>query len=488
MMNFTINIDKKTSFPHYWEECVGSCRAYTALREDYRKQLKKAHDDLGYKYVRFHGLFNDDMSVCLEKTFQNPDIPNKIIYNFVNIDNIFDFLLSIGMKPFVEIGFMPVCLASDNKTCFHYKGNITPSKDYSEWNKLIYAFVEHLSERYGKEEIRSWFFEVWNEPNLSFFWSGTQEQYFELYENTARIIKRFDGDLKVGGPATSINAWITDMIKFCETNNVPLDFVSTHHYPSDDPLWRRGRTDTNMDIVTELYQSGEWGKYKRGVIKDMTLRARKEAGEYPLYYTEWNTSAMLGEDQHDEEYAATMIAKILSDNDGLVEGYGYWTFSDIFEEDGQLEGAYHGGFGLMNYYGVPKPVYRCFQLFHESGRERYDVSSESTDSNVEIIALSIPNGIRVIAYNHNVPEAEIKDEMIRINLPEGIQVKKMSAQRIDKENCNPKKSWKDMGSPKYLKEDQVNQLHKASQLRREELKSMEILVPAQGICAIDLVF
>ena len=171
MINFTIETDKSSSFPHYWEECVGSCRAYTALREDYRKQLIKAHEELGFKYVRFHGLFNDDMSVCLEKPSYDPAVPGEIIYNFVNIDNIFDFLLSIGMKPFVEIGFMPECLASGKETAFHYKGNITPPADYSKWNNLIRAFIEHLGERYGIEEIRSWFFEVWNEPNLSFFWS-----------------------------------------------------------------------------------------------------------------------------------------------------------------------------------------------------------------------------------------------------------------------------------------------------------------------------
>jgi len=486
MINFTIETDKTSSFPHYWEECVGSCRAYTALREDYRKQLIKVHEELGFKYVRFHGLFNDDMSVCLEKPSYDPAVPGEIIYNFANIDNIFDFLLSIGMKPFVEIGFMPECLASGKETAFHYKGNITPPADYSKWNNLIYAFVEHLGERYGMEEIRSWFFEVWNEPNLSFFWSGTQEQYFELYENTARTIKDYDSELKVGGPSTSINAWISDMIGFCEENNVPLDFVSTHHYPSDDPLWKRGRTDTDMDIVTELYISGEWGKYRRGVIKDMTSRASEEAGKYPLYYTEWNTSAMLGEDQHDEEYAATMVAKILADNDGLVDGYAFWTFSDIFEENGQLAGVFHGGFGLMNYYGIPKPTYRCFQLFHEAGKERYEVVSDSSNATVEMIALSMQNGIRVIAYNHNVSEAEIKDEMICINLQGGLKAKKVTIQRIDSDNSNPKKCWQDMGSPKYLNAGQVEQLHKASELKKEELKTLEVLVPAQGMCAIDI--
>ncbi|HWT26773.1 MAG TPA: beta-xylosidase, partial [Mobilitalea sp.] len=470
MVDFTIKIDKKATFLHYWEQCVGSCRAYTALREDYRKQLAKAHQELGFKYIRFHGLFNDDMSVCLKKMSYNPEVPAEIVYNFVNIDNIFDYFLSIGMKPFIELGFMPECLASGNETVFNYKGNITPPADYRQWNDLIHAFVEHLGERYGLEEIRSWFFEVWNEPNLASFWAGTKEQYFELYENTARTIKAYDSKLKVGGPATSINAWITDMIQFCEASQVPLDFVSTHHYPSDDPLWRRGSTD--MSVLMELFASGELGKYERGVIKKMTTKAREEAGKYPLYYTEWNTSAMPNEAQHDESYAATLVAKILAENDGLVDGYAFWTFSDIFEEIGQLDGAFHGGFGLMNYYGVPKPVYRCFQLFHDTGKERYEVTSDTPEATVEAIAISLPKGIRVIVYNHNIPTSEINDEKISVNLPEGLQPDKITIQRIDQEHCNPKQHWITMGSPKYLKSDQLEQLLQASEIEKEEIKEL----------------
>lgn len=454
------------------------------MREDYRKQLKNAHDELGFKYVRFHGLFNDDMSICLTKGAYNPAVPGEVVYNFVNIDNIFDFLLSIGMKPFIEIGFMPECLASGKETVFHYKGNITPPADYNQWNDLVRAFVEHLGERYGIKEIRNWFFEVWNEPNLFTFWTGTKEQYFEFYENTARTIKAYDSELKVGGPATSINAWITDMIQFCDGNNIPLDFISTHHYPSDDPLWKNGRTD--MEFFKELYLSGQMGKYERGIIKKMTTKASEEAGKYHLYYTEWNTSANLNDDQHDEEYAATMVAKILSDNDGLVKGYSFWTFSDIFEEHGQLAGVFHGGFGLMNYYGIPKPVYRCFQLFHETGYERYEVTSDSANSTVEVIALSMPKGIRVIAHNHNVPGSDIKDELIQINLADCMKPSGKTIQRIDKNHCNPKQAWEEMGSPKYLKAEQIEQLHKASELRKEDIQVLEVLVPAQGMCAIDI--
>ncbi|HMN59077.1 MAG TPA: hypothetical protein PJ988_01860, partial [Anaerolinea sp.] len=220
-----------TPFNHYWEQCVGSCHAVMGLRADWRAQLEKSHRELGFQYVRFHGLLDDVMSVCVRESDPfHPDAETRLRYNFFNIDSIFDFLLSIGMKPFIELGFMPTALASGDTTCFYYKANVTPPADYSAWEALIRALTQHLVDRYGLEEVRSWFFEVWNEPNLFFFWAGSQADYFRLYEHAARAIKNVDAGLRVGGPATSVNAWIPEMLAFCRSSGVPIDFVSTHHY------------------------------------------------------------------------------------------------------------------------------------------------------------------------------------------------------------------------------------------------------------------
>ena len=202
-MNITVFTEKtKGEINQYWTQCVGSCHAATALREDWREQLKKCREELGFEYVRFHGLLNDDMSVCIKKS------DGTFEYSFFNIDSIFDFLLEIGMKPFIELSFMPTALASGTKTIFHYLGNITPPKSYNDWGDLIGALAVHLVQRYGVDEVRKWFFEVWNEPNLDIFWSGTMEEYFELYRHAAFAIKKADSGLKVGGPASAIDAWI----------------------------------------------------------------------------------------------------------------------------------------------------------------------------------------------------------------------------------------------------------------------------------------
>lgn len=468
MVQFSLDVNNSdTPFPHYWEQCVGSCHAVMGLRSDWREQLAKSHRELGFQYVRFHGLLDDDMNVVARDWDHAAGRAGETTrYSFFNIDSIFDFLLKIGMKPFIELGFMPSALASGTQTCFYYKANVTPPADYAEWEALIEALTRHLVERYGLDEVQTWFFEVWNEPNLSYFWAGTQAEYFKLYAHAARAIKRVDARLRVGGPATSVNSWIPEMLAFCQTENVPLDFVSTHHYPTDDPLWRH--SDLSGDEIYKQF-AHEFGKYDRGVLQKMTAKARQQAGDLPLYYTEWNTSAWLGDSIHDEAYSAALVAKTLADNDGLVQGYSFWTFSDLFEEGCQNSAPFHGGFGLQNIYGIPKPTYRVFELYHHLGDRRLPVSG-SDDSMVEVLAArgaGVP--LTLLAYNHNTPGRDISAETVTITLKGVPPTTPATITYIDATRVNPKQKWIDLGSPEYPTPAQLAEIDQASQLAPEAL-------------------
>ena len=460
MIKFEVDAASSGSpFPHFWELCVGSCHAVMGLRSDWREQLEKAHRDLGFRYVRFHGLLDDDMSVCMRDSAVFPgDGKGGLRYCFFNIDSIFDFLLTIGMKPFIELGFMPSVLASGTTTCFHYRANVTPPADYEEWGGLIKALTQHLVDRYGLEEVRTWFFEVWNEPNLKYFWAGSQQEYFSLYEHAVRAIKSVDGQLRVGGPATSINAWIPDMLEFCRRAGVPIDFLSTHHYPTDDPLWRRSDL-TIEQFFTEF--AHEMGKYQRGVLRDMTARTREQAGTMPLYYTEWNTSAILPDRVHDDPYSAALVAKTIADNDGLVDGYAFWTFSDLFEEGGQFAEPFHGGFGLQTIHGIPKPTYRVFEMLHALGDRRVAVTG-GEGSTVELLAVRGETTLTLLAYNHNIPGGAIEAELVAVSVKGVSSDRPVSVARIDAESANAKQRWIDLGSPDYPTVAQLRELEQAS--------------------------
>jgi xylan 1,4-beta-xylosidase len=293
---------------------VGSGHAPLALRADWQAQLQQCHAELGFRHVRFHALLSDEMGTLVCKR-------NKLLYSFFNVDQVMDFLLSIGMRPFVELSFMPETLASGSTKVFSYQANVTPPKNYRQWEELIHKLASHWVERYGREEVREWFFEVWNEPNLKAFWTGTQKEYFKLYKITAETLKRVDPLLRVGGPATAKNAWIPEFLDFCENREVPVDFVSTHHYPTD-AFGKAG-----ADTLSQLQHASPH------VMRDDARKVRAQAKSLPVYYTEWNISSNPRDALHDEPFAAAYAAKIVLEARGNVQGYSYWTFSDIFNEN-----------------------------------------------------------------------------------------------------------------------------------------------------------
>jgi xylan 1,4-beta-xylosidase len=450
-MKFTVFADKPCGKVNpYWKKCVGSCHAATALREDWRKQLIQCHEEFGFEYVRFHGLLDDDMSVCLKNE------KGVLEYSFFNVDSIFDFLLDIGMKPFIELSFMPTALASSPKTVMHYRANITPPKSWDEWGNLIEALAGHLEERYGSDEVRKWFFEVWNEPNLpDFFWAGTMEDYFKLYEYAARAVKKVDGQLKVGGPATAIDEWIPELRAYCELHGVPLDFISTHHYPTDSAF------GLGLDMEEQM------ARQVRGNLRGRVQRAREESGTLPLYYTEWNCSPSPRDPYHDKPYNAAFIVKTVMNNLGLVECYSFWTFSDIFEEAGFSSMPFHGGFGLLNIHGIPKPSYRAFQMLSLFKGYRLVVAVQEDSPTVECAAAGGENGITILISNHQVPRAPVSAEQVSITV-EGINsLRKASLTRIDETHANPQKAWVEMGSPTYPDKFQIQKLMEASETAEE---------------------
>jgi len=217
------------SFPHFWEQMFGSGRAILTLRDSYRKDLRTVKAATDFHYVRFHAILHDEIGVYDE------DRHGKAVYNFSYVDQIYDGLLENGVRPFVEISFMPRKLAARQAVhSFKYHPIVAPPRDYAKWDALISAFAAHLIDRYGIDEVAQWYFEVWNEPNLD-FWAGTpaQASYFTLYDHTAKALKGVNAALRVGGPSTAQAAWVGAFIRHASDNHVPLDFVSTHVYAND---------------------------------------------------------------------------------------------------------------------------------------------------------------------------------------------------------------------------------------------------------------
>jgi xylan 1,4-beta-xylosidase len=475
-VEFSCDLSQRgTELLHCWEHTVGSCHAPIALRADWQEQLRRCRAELGFRYVRFHGLLSDDVGTAVEHG-------DGLLYSFFNADRIVDFLLSIGMRPFVELSFMPAALASGSKTVFDYRGNVTPPKDYRQWSMLIHTLVRHWVDRYGIREVAEWFFEVWNEPNLKAFWTGTRKDYFKLYRVTADAIKKIDPSLKVGGPATARDGWIEEFLEFCEAEKVPVDFVTTHHYPTD----ALGHEDD--DTEAQLANS------QRGILREWTQDTRRRAGKRPVYYTEWNSSSNPRDPRHDEPYAAAFVAKTALEASDLVQGYSFWTFSDIFEENHFPSVPFHGGFGLLNLHGIAKPTYRAFELLHKLGSERLLVDGLHETVNAWVTRADAR--IAVLLVNHALPRHSIVNQRVRVHLSRAPEPSSVWVERIDEDHANAKRRWQAFGAPEYLASATLEQLHEASRVTRRACAwtwsggriGLELELPPHAVAALTVEF
>jgi len=444
----TIQIDAKAQtspFPHFWEQMFGSGRAILSLRESYRDDIRAVKQVADFKYVRFHAIFHDEVGVYNEDEHGNP------VYNFSYVDQIYDGLLKEGVKPFVEISFMPRKLAfnPDALHPFWYKPNVSPPKSLDRWDDLIEHFARHLVDRYGIDEVSTWYFEVWNEPNID-FWNGIprERSYFELYAHTARALKNVDPRLRVGGPATAAAAWVEDFLKFTAANHLPVDFVSTHAY-ADDTVEDLFGTSEEIPMDDRVCRAAQ---KVQGEIKASTTPG------LPLFLTEWNVQGLM--DARDTTFLAPALANTVRQCDGVLNLMSFWTFSDVFEESGPIPKPFINGFGLRAKGGINKPSYYAFELLHQLGTERL-----ANDSPDVIVTKDSADEIEVAVWNLADPGQPGASKTIDLAFRHVPQDARVSIQRIDDDHGNVLKPYAAMGQPLDPTQDQVTQLNLASALR-----------------------
>ncbi len=440
-----------------FKECIGAGRANEGLRADWQQQLAYVKKACDFKYIRMHGLLTDDMAVYREDKNGKPE------YNYMYIDPLFDYLLSIGIRPFVELGFMPSALASGSQTIFWWRGNVTPPKDYTKWADLIKNLTAHFTERYGAEEVKSWYFEVWNEPNLSpGFWSGTQAEYFKLYKYSVNAIKGVNKDYRVGGPATAGAAWVPDMIDFCSKNALPLDFISTHTY------------GVKQGFLDEFGNSGTvLSKDPMSVSGDI-LNSRKQISNsampnLQLHYTEWSSSYTPSDPIHDSYHQAAYVLQKIKQVGNAANSMSYWVFTDIFEEAGPRFTPFHGGFGLLNTQGINKPAFYSFKFMNQLGSKEL-VNADSTSwickdakGNVQVLLWDFTNthpGDSVnnqVYYVRDLP-AKSKGKVNLSDMPKGTY--KLEIYKVGYHVNDPYSTYLAMKAPKQLTKQQVEQIKK----------------------------
>ena len=438
---YIIDLEKKIPFHNNVDFCIGTGRMGLALQKEYQEQLKMVQEEIGFQYIRGHGLFSDDLAVYQQYRDKNGELHSE--YNFTYLDLVMDNFLSLGIRPFLELGFMPEKMASGEQTVFYWKGNVTPPADYEEWCKLVQNVLRHLVERYGREEVTGWPIEVWNEPNLPGFWKDKDmQEYFKLFEKTFYAVKEIDADFRVGGPAicgVEDEYWMKEFIQFCHQKKIPLDFVTRHHYTSEIPEY------------TGHYGYVELSDADRGF--DILHTTRKIVDSFEefrgkeIHITEFNTSYIPQCPLHDTNQNAAYIAYLLSRLGEDNESYSYWTFGDIFEECGVPFTPFYGGFGLVANGRIKKPTFWTFVFFKKLKgecilKERNVLAVQKKDKT-----------IAGILFNDCKNRTDITKK-ISLSIPAVEEEYCLVTKTVDEDTCNPLKCWHDLGEPSSLSREQ----------------------------------
>ena len=318
--------------------------------------MESTHNALKFKSVRFHGILDDDVGSVNEIND----------YSFVNINKIYKYLLSINMKPYVEISFLPYTFSINNCEGHignnHYKPCRGIPSNYTIWYDFIQQWTQNLLDEFGINEVSTWKFEVYNEPNNA-GWSFNE--YLTFYNHTATAIKSISSNLTVGGPSTGAEAWIAEFCNTTKTLKISVDFISTHAYPNH---------------VTNGIHPTYINSYFDALHK---LLDQVQPYNLPIYISEWDSACCADEKSdfynNDNYYAASFLVYMVNHlqplfvGDSLLKFMSYWAVSDIFEEDGFHSNEFPDYYGLTTIRGIRKPIFRAFELL-----QRYAAGAEVT--------------------------------------------------------------------------------------------------------------
>jgi xylan 1,4-beta-xylosidase len=431
----------------------GSGRAILSLRESYREDLRAVKKVADFRYVRFHAIFHDEVGIY------NEDEHGNAVYNFAYVDQIYDGLLKNGVRPFVEISFMPKKLAfnPDALHPFWYKQNVSPPKSLEKWDDLIKHFAQHLVDRYGIDEVSQWYFEVWNEPNID-FWGGIprDRSYYELYAHTAQDLKSVNAKIRVGGPSTAAIAWISEFLKFTADHHVPVDFISTHAYADDTTLDLFGK-DEDIPMDEREY---------RAVSKVHDEIKASSMPDLPFFLTEWNVQGE--KESRDTKFVGPALANTIRQCDGLVDMMSFWTFSDVFEEGGPIPKPFVGMFGLRAEGGINKPSYYAYGLLHRLGAERVGTPSKNA-----IVTKTRDGGLAIAAWNLVDPGEEGSTRTMALVFRHLSPNARVTVQRVDESHGNVLPLYAKMGSPHYPSPAQIEELNRETALPAPEELRLE---------------
>ncbi len=476
---------------HNWRNTTSIGKAKEGLYAPVQEQLTILQKEIGFKQIRFHGIFDDEMMIYAE------DEAGAVKLSFVYVDQLFDFLLSIGLRPFVELGYMPSALASSDQSVFNKKSYVSKPKDLDKWGQLVEGFVDHVINRYGIDEVKQWNFEVWNEPEIGCFWADTFEDFCQLYKKSYDTIKGISKEIKVGGTgifsaSLLISNWLQEFLEYGKQNDCYPDFVSFHSYPYDLESTEALQIDSNMDSLASIFLNPLIDtaasiplsldeNYLSKVIH-VAKEIVQEKGDATLHMTEWNSTGSHRDLINDTCFKAAYIIKNLSENLDEIDSYCYWTMTDLLEEFQASPDIFHGGLGLFTSNGIKKAAYYAYWFLSRLGntlidRGSYYIITKENDS-YQMIVYNYSHYDKLYSFHDDsnidlvnrydvFAENETKEFTIALEgLREGVYT--ISKSIVNRKHGSSFDNWVEMGHPKSLTKEDIKYLQNISVPKREK--------------------
>jgi len=462
------------AFRHTWSGLANILQFHFLHRKDILDQLAQAHDEIGVRHVRAVGMFDDSMHVyapdptsCFEKGEPQP------VENWSQVDIAIRHLLEIGVKPMFTTCFTPSRMASGTKSIFTRPSNVTPPRDFNRWRRFVRNAVRHMVEQFGLEEVRSWYFEVWNEPNLYSFWSSDQAEWFVLWKMTYGAIKEVDANLRVGGPSSARGEWLGDLLHYGDANDCSPDYLITHVYNNDSESKPLSPFEgSNAD------KGSKSPHFAAGVVRGVRQMLREVGFKGEVHWNEWGASWFPYAPDRETENEAAFIAKTMAEVSQEADFFSYWNLTDIYDHAGFGVDAFHGYYGLLNRDGLRKPGYCAHQLLGRLGNRALPVKVKGGDRLLNGLATCGDKGHRVLVYAYHDPHDEAalsKRQDLRVEIPlPGNWSGQARAFLIDQTRNNILHSWRSLGSPAYPSAAQVAELEEANKLE-DSPESVEII-------------
>ena len=449
----TLSLDFQTARPLQtpWNFGANTCHAPLWTRPDLGRHLQMGRDQLGFSHVRAHDIFSPRFGI----------VASDGSFDYARVLAALQVLVDLQLTPFVELSSMPRALMRADTHIAHYKFRSSPPRDFEQWYRLVHGLVAACAQRFGREAVRSWYFEVWNEPDID-FWSGTQSEYFKLYDLSARAVKEVDSGFRIGGPATSKTAWIEPFLRHIQTPspdfNVPnatrCDFISTHAYPSDLAYLEGATGEVKLQNSTIMRQLFE--EVRRQVD------AHLGAG-FPVFIGEWNSSAGPYAVNHDTSNNGAFVAKTMTELEPLVQGSLFWNWSDIYEEAGFHYQPFHGGYGLVTVNDLPKAAFHAFRLLQEHRGERLQTRFSSPVEGLTALASRQGETTRLLLSYYQEPDvAAFAAQTIGLDGFPAI-IKRMET--VEPMHGSAHEKWLELGSPSYLNQTILSALEAATKPR-----------------------